>query len=83
MKEPAEVLNRIDLAEICQHLENGSLYSVNWLPAHYMAADPLTNDNRETASLLQKILSISEYPLHPTRISRITPNGEVLNDQNL
>ena len=70
-------MSKIDLAMMRSMFENGYIQRVFWISGAYMIADALTKDNRNTAALLNKVLSEGSYEKHPDEIWRITPKGDV------
>ena len=78
ISEPAESLNKLDLAVIRSSFETGALRRVSWSPGYYLIADALTKNNRETCSLLAKSMREGKYPIHCDVLSRTSPKGEVL-----
>ncbi len=55
-KQLEESANKINFATMRSFFENGTLRSMFWIPEHYMFADALTNGNRQTAALLNRVL---------------------------
>ena len=83
ISEPAESLNKMDLAVISSSFETGALRRVSWYLGYNLIADELTKNNRETCSLLAKCMREGEYPIHCDVISRTSPKREVLSKLSL
>ena len=66
LKERAEKRLRVDLAAIREEFERGTVSQITWSPGHYLIADALTKDNRDSAQNLMKVIATGMYYPHPS-----------------
>ena len=65
IREPTEPANKIDLAAMRESFTPQTISAYGWVPSHYNIADGLTKFNKETGSLLLKVLREGIYSRHP------------------
>lgn len=68
IREPAEVVNKLDLAIIREAFTPRLVAEICWAPGHYNIADGLTKENRDTGALLNKTLREGRLPPHAETI---------------
>eukprot|EP00171_Calliarthron_tuberculosum_P003964 IDg3964t1 len=74
-KEPAEALNRVDIAAMREAFSKGALQAISWCSGHYLVADTMTKDNKTSAALLLKALREGIDPSHPELLRKLSPNA--------